>query len=209
MKDRLNMNYANLRSVIFALAATAVMGLATISANAQQRIAVINLKSVFDGYWKTKQSDATVKERQNEFQTQRKEMTGDYEKANEEYRKLTESAGDQALSAEERARRKKAAESKLLEIKEIEQSIVQFDRRFQSEITDQIKRMRDNILREITDVVNAKARGGGYTLVLDTAAQSANQTPIVLFTGNTPDLSQEVLSELNAQAPPGALSGNR
>jgi len=183
----------------------AVFGLA-VSAQAQPKIAVVNLKTVFDGYWKTKQSDATVKERQAEFEKERKKMVDDYQKANEEYRKLAESASDPAVAADERDKRKKTADSKLLEIKEIEQNVGQFDRQFRTQITDQIKRMRENIMREIRELVNTKAKAASYTLVLDTAAESVNQTPIVLFSSGVPDLTEEVLTELNAKAPPGSLT---
>ncbi|HNQ87244.1 MAG TPA: OmpH family outer membrane protein [Verrucomicrobiota bacterium] len=183
----------------------AAFGLA-VSAQAQPKIAVVNLKTVFDGYWKTKQSDATVKERQAEFEKERKKMVDDYQKANEEYRKLAESASDPAVAADERDKRKKTADSKLLEIKEIEQNVGQFDRQFRTQITDQIKRMRENIMREIRELVNTKAKAASYTLVLDTAAESVNQTPIVLFSSGVPDLTEEVLTELNAKAPPGSLT---
>lgn len=187
------------------LIATLLFGL-PVAAHAQQKIAVLNLRTVFDGYWKTKQSDATVKERQADFEKERKKMVEDYQKANDEYRKLSDSAADPAISAEERERRKKTAESKLLEIKEIEQSISQFDRQFRAQISDQIKRMRDNIMREIREVITAKAKAAGYTIVLDTAAESLNQTPIVLFSSGAPDMTDEVLNELNASAPAGVLS---
>lgn len=189
------------RSLCLALA---LAGL-TVAVQAQPKIAVINLKTVFDGYWKTKQSDVSIKDRQGEFEKERKKMVEDYQKANEEYRKLSESASDPAVSGEERDRRKKTAEGKLVEIKEIEQNIQQFDRQFRTQITDQIKRMRDNIMREIREVVNNKAKAGGHTLVLDIAAESFNQTPIVLFNSGTPDLTEEVLGDLNAKAPAGAL----
>ena len=183
----------------------ALAGLAW-AAQAQPKIAIINLKTVFDGYWKTKQSDVSIKDRQGEFEKERKKMVEDYQKANEDYRKMSESASDPAVSTEERDRRKKTAEGKLLEIKEIEQNIQQFDRQFRSQITDQIKRMRDNIMREIREVVTSKARAANYSLVLDAAAESFNQTPVLLFNSGTPDLTEEVLTELNAKAPAGSLA---
>jgi len=182
------------------------LGLFTSALQAQQKIAVINLRTVFDGYWKTKQSDVTVKDRQAEFEKERKKMLEDYQKANEEYGKLKDSASDPAISAEERDKRKKLAESKLVEIKEIEQSITQFDRQFRANITDQIKRMRDNIMREIRELINTKAKAANYTLVVDTAADSLNQTPIILFSSGAPDLTDEILTQLNANAPAGALT---
>lgn len=194
---------ARFRILLFSLA-LAGCGLV---AQAQPKIAVINLKTVFDGYWKTKQSDSTIKDRQGEFEKERKKMVDDYQKSNEEYRKLSESASDPAVSGDERDKRKKTAESKLVEIKEIEQNIGQFDRQFRTQITDQIKRMRDNIMREIREEVNAKAKTAGYNLVLDTAAESFNQTPILLYNSGTTDLTDEIVAKLNEKAPAGALTG--
>ncbi|MCD6338886.1 MAG: OmpH family outer membrane protein [Verrucomicrobia bacterium] len=176
----------------------------SVQAQAQAKIAIINLKTVFDGYWKTKQSDQLIKQRQQEYQKNRKKMLDDYQKANDEYKKLEDSANDPAISAEEQRRRRQAAEKKLMEIREIEQSITNLDRQFRTSIQDQIKRMRQNILRDIQDIVDQKARTAGYSLVLDQAAQSVNQTPVVLFVSGLPDITNEVLRQLNQNAPAGA-----
>ena len=61
--------------------------------------------------------------------------------------------------------------------------------------------MRGNILNEIRNVVTAKAKAAGFSLVIDTAAQSGDATPIVLFTNNENDLTTAVLEELNRSAP--------
>jgi len=38
--------------------------------------------------------------------------------------------------------------------------------------------------------------------VIDTAAESANHTPIVLYTANEEDITDKVISSLNLTAPP-------
>ena len=179
--------------------------LVAVSAQAQSKLAVVNMKTVFDGYWKTKQSDATVKERETEFKTERKKMEEDYEKLNGEFRELDKGSRDPAISAEEQKRRKDSANSKLLEIREIEQSVQNFDRNFRQQVADQITRMRENIFRDIREVVDARAKAAGYNLVINTAAE-ITQIPVFLYVTGLPDLTQDVLTELNAKAPPGALS---
>jgi Skp family chaperone for outer membrane proteins len=181
--------------------ALAWLGLGVIPAAAQGRIGTVDLKRAFEGYWKTKQADASLKERAADLDKARKGMVDDYQKANEEYKKLLDGVNDQAVSSEERERRRKTAEAKLLELKEIENSIAQFDRQSRTTLGEQQRRMRDNILREIQDVVNTKARAKSLSLVVDTAAESVNQTPIILFTSRDNDLTEEVLEQLNAAAP--------
>src|SRR5256884_5755523 len=155
---------------------------------AQTRIAVIDLKRVFDNYWKKKQAQALVDDQKADFDKKFKGMLDDYQKANDEYKKLIESSTDQAVSLEERDKRKSAAEKKLLEIKEIEQTADLFRKNSNENLNIQVRRMTENILKDIRELIDAKAKAAGYALVIDTAAQSAAGTPIVLFTNGQNDL---------------------
>ena len=42
----------------------------------------------------------------------------------------------------------------------------------------------------------------GYTLVLDISGESANMAPVVLFSSGANDLTDNLIKELNAGAPP-------
>jgi hypothetical protein len=65
------------------------------------------------------------------------------------------------------------------------------------------KRMRDNIVKEIRDVVNTRGKAGGYNLVFDSSAQTVYQTPYILYSSGQPDLTDDVVKDLNVTAPPG------
>jgi outer membrane protein len=169
------------------------------------KIGIIDMQRVWDKYWKTKQAQAQVDDQTADFEKRKKGMLDDYQKANREYNKLMETAKDQAVSTDERDRRKSAAEKKLLEIKEIEQDANLFQRTTDEQLKMQARRMTENILRDIRELVEARARAGGYTLVIDIAAKSAVGTPIVLYTNGQNDMTQEVLARLNSTAPVGLV----
>jgi outer membrane protein len=171
------------------------------SAFAQTRIGTVDLRKVFDGYWKTKQADAALKDRAADMDKSHKEMLDGWRKAKEDYAKLLSDANDQAVSAEERERRKRTAETKLRDMKETEENIGQFERQARTTLDEQKRRMRDNILGEIRTVLNARAKQAGFTLVIDTAAETINSTPVILYTAGENDLTDQVLSQLNAAAP--------
>src|SRR5258705_13990384 len=80
------------------------------SVQAQTKIATVDLKKIFEGYYKTKQADAQLRERGSDADKQYKALLEDYQKASEEYKKLIDDANNQAVSAEEREKRKKTAE---------------------------------------------------------------------------------------------------
>jgi len=167
----------------------------------QGRIATIDLRKVFDNYWKTKQADATLKDRAADIDKEHKNMLDDWKKAKEEYQTLLTEANNQTLSLEEREKRKKSAEDKFKQIKDSEDAIAQYERQARSTLDEQRKRMRDSIVEEIRTTVSGKAKAAGYALVLDTVADSANGTPIVLYSNNENDMTAVVLAQLNAGAP--------
>src|ERR1017187_5924872 len=171
------------------------------SALAQSRIATVELGKVFKNYWKTKQADAALKDRGDDIEKDHKTMLDDWKKAKDEYLSLLTEANNQTLSFEEREKRKKSAEDKFKVIKDSEDAITQFERQARTTLEEQKKRMRDNILEEIRTTINGKAKAAGYALVFDTVAKSANNTPVVLYSNNENDITETVLSQLNAGAP--------
>ncbi|MEN9676020.1 MAG: outer membrane protein [Verrucomicrobiota bacterium] len=189
---------------IVCLAALVACGLLATPALAESRIAVVDLKKVFDGYWRTKQADTQLKERAADFEKARNGLVEDYKKANEEFRSMVESAQDPALSADERDKRKKELEKKQGDLREQENSIRTFDQTSRQALSEQQMRMRESVLKDIRSVVEEKARVGGYNLVFDVAATTVNQTPVVMYNtlaGTDGDLSDAVLKSLNVNAP--------
>jgi outer membrane protein len=203
------MNYSILKRGLAIVAAAALLSLAGTSAFAQsQRIAVVDMKKAFDSYYKTKQAEAQIKDRATESDKVYKGMIEDYKKANQEYKTLIDGANDQAVSAEEREKRKKAAETKLLDLQEIEKSVKQYESQARTTIGAMEKRMRDKIVEEIREVVNRLSTSGGYAYVLDSAAVTPYQTPIILYSDAKSDLTDAVIKEINATAPPAALTSD-
>ena len=188
-----------LRKIIPALL---FLSLLTSSTWAQGRIATVDLRKVFDTYWKTKQASASLKDRAADMEKEHKNMLDDWKKAKEDYQGLLAGANDQAVSSDERDKRKKSAEEKLKYIKETEDTILAYEKQARTTLDEQQRRMRENILGEIRTVLNSKAKIAGFTLVVDTAAESVHNTPIVLFSANDNDLTDAVLTQLNASSPP-------
>lgn len=168
---------------------------------AQSKTATIDLRKVFDNYWKTKEADASLKERAADMDKQYKNLTEDWTKSRDEYQKLVATANDQAVSADERAKRKKAADAKMLELKEGEQTIEGFRRQATATLDEKKRQMRDKILGEIRAAINTKAKAAGYGIVFDSAADSANATPVLIYSNGENDITDEILSQLNVSAP--------
>ena len=102
------------------LTLTACVALAFAANGAEaQKIATIDLRKVFDGYWRTKQADANLKEQAADLEKERQMMVEQFQKGEANYKKMLDSANDQALSATERDKRKKDAENELLNLRDM------------------------------------------------------------------------------------------
>lgn len=192
-----------MKKIILILSSCCVLALGT-SATEAQRIATIDLRKVFDNYWRTKQADARLKEDAADLEKDRNIMMDQFQKGEVEYKKLLDGANDPAISTAERDKRKKDAESELLGLRDLEARIKQFDTTSRATLGEKQRRIRDNILSEIRDTIKARVKGGNYSLVIDSAAETPNGTPIVLFASGGDDLTEPVLSQLNVNAPPPA-----
>jgi len=177
------------------------MTLLSSPALAQQKVATVDMRKLFDGYWKTKQAETALNDRKTELDKEDRGFLDNLQKTRDEYQKLLDAANDQAISADERDRRKQAAADKYTDIKNSQTAIVQFERQAQATLAAQTQRMRSDVLKEIKNAVTAKAKATGYTMVLDAAAETVNQTPIVLYTDGQNDLTAVLLAQLNAGAP--------
>jgi len=170
------------------------------------KIGTVDLRKLFDGYWKTKQAQQALNDRKTQLDQDDKGMRDDLKKGSDEYQKLLEQANDQAISADERDRRKQAAADKLKQLQDSKNAIDTFERQAQVTLSEQGQRMRENILNEIKAAVAVQARSGSYTLVIDAAAETANATTAVVYTSGENDLTSAVLKQLNAGAPVGVLN---
>ena len=173
-----------------------LLAVLSVPALAQTKIATVDMDKLFKGYWKTKQAEALLNERVAELQKEIKGMVDDLDKAQADYNQLLEQANDQALSAEERDKRKQSAAEKLKDINERRAAIESFGRQAQSQVADQRQRVTANLASEIQKAIADKAKAGAYTLVVNSMATIA-----VVYNSSDIDITDAVLKELNTGAP--------
>ena len=179
------------------IAALSLLLLSASVALAQPKIAVVDMKKVFDGYWKTKQLDKKLSGSLQEFNDQQEKMIEQFQAAQKEYLAIKESAKDPALSSNEKDRRNTEAEGKLQQIRQLENDIRSHKRSGEVRLTEQQVRHKNNLISDIKDTIKVKARSEGFSLVLNTAAVDINQAPIVLFTDGSNDITEDILATLN------------
>jgi outer membrane protein len=177
------------------LAAT-FFALMSAPAFAQTKIATVDMKKVFNGYWKKKEAENLLDKSKVDRRKDLKDMSDNLDKTQADYKQLLDQANDPAISAEERDKRKTAATAKAKEFNSQKVEFEQYQRSAESSLQDKSQRMSANLLAEIQKAVGDQAKVGGYALVLNSAAIET-----VVYTDSSTDITDTVLKQLNAGAP--------
>lgn len=185
-----------MKNVRLTLLTMLVLCAMSFTAAAQTKLASVDLKKIFNGYWKTKQASAALENRQTELRKEMKEMAEGLDKAQTDYKQLLDQANDSVLSADERDKRKQSAAAKAKEIASTKSSLEQFQRQAEAQLSDENQRMRGNLLTDIQKAVADKAKLAGYTLVVNAAIPDA-----FMYVSPSIDITEAVLAQLNAGAP--------
>ncbi len=173
-----------------------VLALSGLTAFAESRIAVVDLKKAYDSYWKTAEAKSAVKDMITGFDKQLKGFTDDFQKNRDEFQKLVVSANDSAVSAEERDRRRKAADTKRLQLAEAEQTIQNFQRQASTTVDEKNRQLNEKIFSEIRAAINTRAKAAGYTAVFDSSGMST-----LLYTNGENDMTDDVIAQLKTSEP--------
>lgn len=177
-------------------------GLLAFSARAADaKIGTIDLQKIFTKYYKTELANAAIQEEVAGLQKDNKALLEEHTKAVDDYKKALDEANNQAVSAEEREKRKKEAEGRLIKINDLRQTIEQFERTAKGNIDEKLRQSREKILKEIKEVIAIKCKSAGMSMVFDNSSSELGRLPVVLYTNGTNDLTDEILAQLNSNAP--------
>jgi Skp family chaperone for outer membrane proteins len=177
---------------VLALTLTALLGGTTF---AQSRVGTIDLKKAFETYWKRTEALKTLNDEKNDLEKDFKTMVDEAKKAREAYQKLVSDASDPIISSDEREKRKKLAEDKFKQVREKEDDAARYQRDAGARLEERQKRFTDTLVNEIRNVISAVAKTHSFAQVLDVSS------PTVLYTNGENDITDEVIKQLNANAP--------
>jgi Skp family chaperone for outer membrane proteins len=188
--------YSAMKNLRLTLLTFVLLAATAFSAAAQTKAANVDMKRIFNSYWKTKQATAALENRKTDLRKEIKDMADGLDKSQLDYKQLLDQSNDQAISADERDKRKQAAASKVREINSSKVALEQFQRQAEAQLADQSQRMSGNLLTEIQKAVADKAKAGGYTLVLNAAAPE-----VVVYMDSQADITDAVIAQLKLSEP--------
>jgi outer membrane protein len=168
-------------------------------AQAEMKVATIDMQKVFTAYYKTHESEDKLKEAQKAYKDELDGRMDAYKANLELINKLNEELSKSDVSGALKDQKTQERDGKITETKGLEKEITDFRQTREKQIQEQLKRMRDAIVDEIMKVVNEQVKAANYDMVFDRSGFSANNVvPVLLYARDSYDFSDSVISKLNA-----------
>src|SRR5207253_9183587 len=161
------------------------------------KIGTVDMQRAFKEYNKTKDAEAKVNDAKNAAKKEFDDRTDGYKKALDEINKLNQQLDAPALSADAKAQKAKERDEKIANIKTMEREINDFRQTREQQLQQQLMRVREGIVKEITDVVIEKVKTKSLDFVLDKSGMSINGVPVVMYAPDNVDFTNEIIDTLN------------
>ena len=166
-------------------------------AQLSMKVGTVDMNRAFKEYNKTKDAEGKINEAKNAAKKEYDERADAYKKALDEVNKLNQQLDAPALSADAKTQKAKERDEKIGNIKTMEREINEFRQTRERQLQEQALRMREGIVKEITDIVMDKVKASNLDLVFDKSGMSLNGVPIIMFSRDNVDFTNDVISVLN------------
>jgi outer membrane protein len=181
-----------------ALASTLLLGSFTsLKAQSMVKIGTVDMKLVFEGYYKTKDAEQRINEARNAAKKELEDRMESYQKGVADVQKLNQEIENPALSREAKETKAKSRDEKVGELKNMEREINEFRATREKQLQEQSGRMRQGIVDDITKVVQERVKADSYDVVFDKSGMSLNGVPVVMFAKDPYDFTNDVVTALN------------
>src|SRR5882762_9539619 len=181
-------------SILFAL--TLAFPLAAF-AQGTMKIGTVDMQRAFKDYNKTKEAEAKINDAKNAARKEYDDRAEDYKKSLDEINNLNKQLESPALSADRKTQTAKDRDDKIAKIKNMEREISDFRQTRERQLQEQLMRMREGIVKEITDVVLEKVKANNFDLVFDKSGMSINGVPVLMYSHDNIDFTNDVITVLN------------
>ena len=166
-------------------------------AQGAQKIGTVDMQRAFKEYNKTKEAEAKINDSKNAARKEYDDRAEDYKKALDEINNLNKQLESAALSADKKTQTAKERDDKIAKIKNMEREISDFRQTRERQLQEQLMRMREGIVKEITDVVMEKVKANNLDLVFDKSGMSINGVPVLMYSHDNIDFTNDVIAVLN------------
>ncbi|HEY5551977.1 MAG TPA: OmpH family outer membrane protein [Opitutaceae bacterium] len=187
------------------LAVVALAGMCSFAAaQPALKVVTVDMNRLLKDYYKSAEATTKLQEAGRKAEEQIEQMNKQGKELIEQFKEMEEQSKSLLLSAEARNKAAEDAKAKFEEIQRKDADVKGFAANTQRALQQRTATTIQLLLEEIQKVAVDVAKKRGATMLLDSSGPTQLGIPPILFSDASYDITEEVLKEINKDAPPPA-----
>jgi Skp family chaperone for outer membrane proteins len=172
--------------------------LTSLMAMAAENVAYINMSQVFQGYYKTRNSEGDLRRQEEEVKDQANNIARQVQAIRKRQDELETQALNVALSEEARDKSRSQADALNEQAQRKQQELREFVANKRKELQKQYVKMRNDIVKELLEFVQGYAKDNDIEMILDVSGMTNNMLPTVVYYPQKKEITETILKLINA-----------
>lgn len=190
----------SLANTSFIAALTLLFSLLNLSAQAP-KVAIVDMGKLLNEYHETRAAQAEDQSEKEKIQAQDNERMAAIQELDTELKKIAQSMQDPSLAAEKREEIRQKGLDKQQTLMALQRERQESTQRRVNALKEHMVAKMQDIRKTVIDRVNKYGEENKYDYVFDQTGLSTNYVPFLLYVRDKQDITDEILADLNKDAP--------
>lgn len=166
------------------------------------KVGVVDMSRVFQGYYKTRQLERKLNEDRSKAKKEMDTRTEKYRSLSNRLAEIDKVLKDRLVNEQLKQQKHREGQSLMEEANRMAREIQEFASRRERQLQDVADRMKREVVKEIVAQVRETSKRDNFDFVFDRSGLAIGGTPLLPVSREAADISSAVIAELNRHAPP-------
>ena len=162
-----------------------------------QKVAYVNMETVFNGYYKTVSENIRFEEERQNFFTGREVLQSEFDSTRKEFLDAVNKARNDLLGEDTQREAAQKAEALRARLEQKQEEIARYQQQARSEISERQQKTTTRLLQELQTQLEKYAAEMGYEMVYEVSGRTLNQVPVLLVYPKDKEITEAMVKLVN------------
>ncbi len=162
-----------------------------------QKVAYVNMETVFNGYYKTVSENIRFEEERQNFFTGMEVLQSEFDSTRKEFLDAVNKARNDLLGEDTQREAAQKAEALRARLEQKQEEIARYQQQARSEISERQQKTTTRLLQELQTQLEKYAAEMGYEMVYEVSGRTLNQVPVLLVYPKDKEITEAMVKLVN------------
>ncbi|MGN0867621.1 MAG: OmpH family outer membrane protein [Oligosphaeraceae bacterium] len=163
-----------------------------------QKVAYVNMETVFNAYYKTISENIRFEEERQNFLTGMEVLKSEFENSRREFLDVVSKAQNALLGEDAQREAAQKADALRVRLEQKQEEIARYQQQAREEIGARQQATTNRLLQELQSDLEKYAAEAGYEVVYEVSGRTLNQVPVLLVYPKDKEITEAMVKRVNA-----------